>query len=816
MDWLQTLLYDVRYAVRLLLRSPGFSLVAVLTVALGIGGNATIFTVTNALLLKPLPYANPDQLAQVAIEKNKGIDRNLSMSLIRFQLIQKQSRSFSQVAALTEEFFNVTGRGEPQQLPSARVSPGFFDLLGVQPQIGRTFLASEGEAGGKRVVMISDGLWKSRFGAASDIVGQNIALDGIDYSIVGVVPSGFLFGLLGPVDIWSPRFFELNLASPQQIQGGTGYLTMIGRLLPGKTLQAANAEMDVLNGEYRQEYPKAPDSDPAIAIRVLSLQGQLVSTFRLGLLMLSAAVGVVLLIACANVASLLLSRALARRKEIAIRAALGARRGVVVRQLLTESVVLAALGGVLGLSLSFLGTRMVARLGRGILPQGADLAVDWHVLTFTVAISLLTGLLFGMFPALQLSKTDMNGALRDEGRGTTGSQRRMQVKSLLVVLQVTLSMLLLIFAGLLINNFVRLQKLDLGFDPHNLLSMNVSLPTVQYAAADRQIAFYDETVRKVASLPGVRSAAISSALPLNPRRFTPALLDGQPNLPLAKRPFFVIETISPDYFKTMGVPLIMGRVFGDQDNAQGSKVLIANQALVKRFWPNENPIGKHVFLGRQVQASEVVGVVGDVRNVSLASESQPQFYIPFPQLPWGNMNIVLRGAFDPHQLVSAAEKQVYSVDPNQPVTNVQTLDEMLDKSRSEPRFTMFVLGGLSSIALVLVIIGIYGVLAYSVAQRQTELGIRMALGAGRSDILRLVLGHSLTLVLIGIVAGLAAAVILVVTLTRFIADLLYKVEAKDATTFLLAAVLFAAVGVVASYVPARRATQVDPNEALRG
>jgi len=549
---------------------------------------------------------------------------------------------------------------------------------------------------------------------------------------------------------------------------------------------------------------------------VTNLQDSLVANVRTGVLLISAFVGVLLLIACANVASLLLSRVLARRKEIAVRTALGASRGALLRQLLTESMLLALIAGVLGLALGFAATRYLAASGASNLPAGIPITVDSRVLLFSLVVSLLTGLLFGILPALQLSRTNVNETLRDEGRGSSASHSRVQLKSLLVVGQVALSLLLLIGAGLLARSFARLLRVDPGFDPSNVLTMNVSLPTVKYAKPDQQIAFFDELLRKVSALPGVRKAAISAALPLSWKRITPVLPEGQPDVPLPQRPFLDIEAISPQWFRTMRVPLKLGREFTDADNARAPKVIIVNETFARRYWPNQNPVGKHVVIGRWPDPAEVVGVAADVKNRGLAQDTQAQLYLAFPQLPWGNMNLLVRTAVAPQTMASAVRAQISAVDPDQPVTAIQTVNELMDGSRAQPRFTMFVLGIFSATALVLAIIGIYGVLAYSVAQRHQELGIRLALGAEKSDILRLVVRQGLTLTLAGIVIGLVFSFILTMAFRAAVSSLLYKVGTHDLTTFALAPLAFILIALAASYLPARRATRVDPTEALRG
>lgn len=810
---MHSFLQDLRFGARMLRKNPGFAIAAIFTLALGIGGNTAIFTITSSVLLKALPYHDPQQLISLDLQSKDG--QSHCCSLNRFDLVHDRSHSFSGVVAAANDNFNFTGRGEPLQVPAARVSPEFFELLGVKPQLGRFFLPDEGQPAGKSVIVISDAFWRNRFGGDPGIVNQTVALDGKPYSIIGVLPAGIQFPFLGPADVWTPRYFEHTLFTPQRLRMGVGYLSIIGRLRPGVSRERATAELNVLHQQFQKENPGAPDAHPDLSTMVMNLQDSVVANIRGMLLMLSVAVGVVLLIACANVASLLLSRALSRRKEIAVRAALGAQRSVLVRQLLTESVLLAFLGGLLGLALSWAATRYLATLGDNNLPQGMPIAMDARVLLFMVAISVLTGLIFGIFPALQLSKTNVNQTLRDEGRGSTGGHRRVQLRGALVVGQVALSLMLLIGAGLLVRSFSRLLRVEPGFDPKNVLTMNVSLPTVKYADAQKQITFFDDLLRRVSALPGVRNAAISAALPLVPKRITPMLPEGLPEVPLAERPFLIVEAINPSWFQTMHVPLQAGREFSDADNATAPKVVIVNQAFARRFWPNENPVGKHVVVGRQ-NGSEVVGVVADVKNSGLALDAKPQIYLPFPQLPWGNMNLLLRTATDPHTMISAVRAQIAALDSDQPVTNVQTVDELMDGSRAQPRFVLLLLGVFSAVAMVLAIIGIYGVLAYSVAQRRQELGIRLALGAGKADILRLVVVQGLGLTMTGVAIGLFAALLMSWLMASRISGFLYKISVRDLTTFVLAPLVFLLIALFASYVPARRATQVDPNEALRG
>ena len=813
--WLAGLWQDVRFGIRMIIKNPGFSVAAIITLALGIGGNAAIFTIFNAVLLRPLPYSDPQKLVTLAVSRSGELESVNPFSIVRYEMIRDRSHSFAGVAAYCVEFFNLTGRGEPLQVHAARVSSNFFDVLGVKPQKGRFFIAEEGEPAGKNVVVISDSLWKNQFGADPAVVGQPITLDSAGYTIIGVLPPGFRFALLGTIDVWSPRFFELSLATAPQLRAaGTGYLTAIARLKPDTSIDQAAAEMEILNQQYKQAYPKFPDAHPKISLVVKNLRDRLVANVRTTILFLFLAVALVLLIACANVAGLLLARALARTREIAVRAVLGAGRGVLLRQLLTESLLLAAVSGVLGLALGFVGIRIFSQIGPKETIPGSALAIDGWVLLFVAGITLLTGLVFGIFPALQLSRTNVNQILRDEGRGSVGSRRRALFGNLLVVVQIGVSMLLLVCAGALLRSFDRLKKVDTGFDSRDLLTLNIALPPAKYSSGDKQIAFYEEILRRMQSLPGVRRASISSALPLHPERFTPSLPEGQPDVPLSQRPLFVIETVSPDYFQTMGISLKAGRVFTEHDNAQAPKVVIANEAMARLYWPNENAVGKHVLVGRGPGLSEVVGVAGDVKNMSLADETMPQMYIPFPQLPWGSLNLEARSTVDPSELVSAVRNQILGLDPGQPITNVRTGEELVDAERSQPRFNMLVTGLFSAIALVLVIVGIYGVISYSVTQRRSELGIRLALGAEKRDILRLVVGHGLTLTLLGVGLGVVAA-ILVTKLTSLLSDLLYQANTRDWATFVVCGLSLICIALAASYLPARRATNVDPSEALR-
>jgi putative ABC transport system permease protein len=802
---------DLRCALRLFARNPGFALVAVFTLAIGIGANTAIFSVADALLLRQLPYSQPDRLVLLDGQRKVANVNGGPLSWPRFLQVQGAQRSFSGLAAFTNETFNLTGRGDPAQVAAARVSWDFFDILGVHPALGRAFRPQEDRAGGDNVVLISHALWERHFASDPHVAGRPITLDSKDHTVIGVLPRGFEFALLGPnIDLYAPRVFDLNLLAPGQAQGGVMFLNFVGRLHPGLGIRQAQAEMDTLAAQYRQDNPKLPDADPGLTVRVANLQDQMVAGVRTAVLILFGAVGLVLLIACANVSSLLLSRALGRQREMAVRTAIGASRGGLIRQLLTESLLLALAGGILGAALSAWGTRVLAAMARNSLPLASAIHADGAVLAFALAVSVLAGILFGLAPALQVSRPDLNSVLRSEGRGATSGRRHNFFRNLLVVSQVALSMILLIAAGLLVRNLVRLSSASPGFDSSHLLTMNITLPPARYPQGPQMVAFFRELARQAATVPGVRLVAVSSALPVNPARFSPALPEGQPAVPLPERPVFNIQTLSPGYAATMRLPVRAGREFTDDDE-QPPTVLLVNEALVRRFWPNQNPIGKHIVVGRALAPSEVVGVLADVRNTNLAADVQPEIFLPFARLPWASMNLLVRTAGDPHAFVSAVRQRVLVVDKDQPITQVLSMEEVLANGAAQPRFLTALLGALSGIALLLALVGIYGVIACSVTERTRELGIRMALGAPRAGILRLVVRQGLVLSLTGIAIGIAASLVL----TRMLTTLLYRISPTDPATFAAGATLFAAVATLASYLPARRATQVDPVVALR-
>jgi len=795
-------LHDLRYAIRNLSKSPTFTAITVFTLAAGIGTNTAIFNVANALLLRPLPYAHPDRLVLIDLQRKESDSDTSPLSWPRYRQVNASQQSFSDLAAVTNENFTLTGRGDPEEIAAARVTWNFFGTLGVRMASGRDFRPEEDRPGGENVAIVANGRWD---------VGQHLTLDSKVYTVIGMLPRGFRFGLLDPgVQIYTPRVFELNIVTPAQVEAGVGFLDFVARLRDGVSIDRAQAEMNTLSAEYRRDHPKAPDAGPDATMAMGNLRNRMVTGVRTAVLILFGAVGLVLLIACANVSSLLVSRGLGRQREMAIRMAIGAPRGALVRQLLMESLLLALAGGAVGVGLSTWGTGPIAAMAEGSLPLASEIHADFTVLAFALAVSLLAGVLFGLTPALQISRPDLNATLRSEGRGSTSGRGRKFIRSSLVVAQVALSTILLIGAGLLVRNFIQLRQASPGFDARNLLTMNVSLPPARYSTGAQMIAFFDDLLRQVRGLPGVQSAAVSSALPLHTVRVSPALPEGQPAVALTERPLFNIQTLSPDFAAAMRVPLVAGREFSDHD-AQPPRVLVVNEALARRYWPNQNPIGKRIVVGRATEGSEVVGVLGDIQNGALATGVRPEIYIPFAQLPWASMNLLVRTAGDPHRYIGAVRRAVLAIDKDQPVTGVQTMEELLDEGARQPRFLATLLGALAALAMVLAVVGIYGSVGYSVSQRTQEMGIRMALGAGRGDILGLVLRQGLVPVAVGIAVGFAASL----GLTRLMANMLYHVSTTDPTAFAAAALLFAGAAGLASYLPARKAARVDPVVVLR-
>jgi putative ABC transport system permease protein len=800
----------LRHALRLLAKDFGFSAVAVLTLALGIGANTAIFTVVNAVLLRPLPYPQSDRLLFLYNTNLKRASGRGPFSLQRFDQLHSQARSYSNLAGFCNETFNLTGVDQPEQLAAARVSASFLGTLGVHPLLGRDFLPEEDREGAKPVVMLSEGLWQRRFGGNPNVIGSSLTLDAQAYTIIGVLPPG-LDQPAPQLDLLATNLAAFNLFTREQIRLGAGYISVIARLKQGVTSQQAQAEMDVLNSQFLRQNPGIVDADPDARLVGSPLRTILVDNVKSALLILCAAIGAVLLIACANVASLLLARAAGRRKEFVVRAALGASRGHLIRQLLAESLVLSLFSGGLGLLLAVAATRLAGRISQLNLPRAGEIHVDWETLAFTLLVTMVTAVCFGLIPSLQASNPDLNAILRESGRGAAGSVRRSRARSLLVIGQVAVSMILLIAASLLMRSFFALEQVDPGFDPRNVLTMQVTLPNASYSTNPQKNTFFREALRHISIIPGVNSACAVLSLPLQANVLVPIQVVGDAVLPFGKRPLAYWQSVTPDYLRTFGTRLVRGRFFTEHDNELSAGAAVVNETLARRFWPNQDPIGKQLIIARAQLHAQVVGVVADVKTSTLDSDAGGQLYSPYPQRPWPGMIIAVKTSGNPLSMAPAVRQQIAQVDGDLPVTAVRSMQEIVSQSFGQRQVTLWLLGAFAAAALVLAAIGIYGLLAYSVEQRRQEMGIRRALGAQPTDILRLVLREGLILTLAGIATGLAGAL----AINRAIAALLFRVSPTDPVIFAGMALLFVAVALIASYLPARRALEVEPLVAIR-
>lgn len=803
---MSNLWFDLRYALRFLLKNPGFTLVAVLALALGIGANSAIFSVVNAVLLRPLPFRDADRLVMLW-----GSEPQLKKApiLIReFLDWKEQSRAFEHIAAYAEDNFTLVTTESPERIKGARASSDFFDLLNVAPARGRTFLPEEDVPGSNRVVIISHNLWQNRLGADPAIVGQQLRLNGESFSVVGVLPADFRF--IESADLWVPIALSRG-GGNQKLR----YLKVVARLKPGVTHALAQAEMDALASNLRQQYP---DAGQQAGVKVVALQDDIVGDVRQSLLVLFGAVGFVLLIACANVANLLLARATGRRKEIAVRLALGATRSRVVRQLLTESVLLALVGGALGLLVALWGKNLL-RVGLSGAPFSSSyidkVGLDWRVLGFTLVASALTGVICGLTPALHATRQDLNESLKREGRGAVAGSRRNPLPGLLVLLEVSVALVLLIGAGLMIHSFLRLQRVEPGFNPRNALTMRIALPTSKYESGAEQAAFFQEVMQRVKTLPGVRHAGAINNLPLSKTNVNGVfMIEGRGPWPPGGEPLAEFRLITPEYLSAMEIPLLKGRPFGDADNEKAPGVVLINDTMARQFWGGEDPLGKRLRLGRAEDAFPyltIVGVVGDVKHFGLNREPRPEVYIPHPQFPAPAMTLVVRTVNDAANLAASVRAQVNGVDPYQPVYNVTTLESLLDESVAQPRLYMKMLGAAAGVAVLLAAVGIYSVIAYSVNQRRHEIAVRMALGAQPRHVLRMVVIQGMIPALAGVLVGLALAF----TLTRLISAMLFGVSSTDPWTFAGISLLLTVVALLASYIPARKVTQIDPVAVLR-
>jgi putative ABC transport system permease protein len=810
-------LQDLRYGWRTLAKSPGFTVVAVLTLALGIGATSSIFSLINAVLLRPLPFKDPGRLVAVWERRASSNDANLPISAHEFAAWRDQSRSFEGLAIIQGAGFNLTGAGEPASISASLVSADCLSVLGVSPLLGRTFLPGEDQAGSNNVVVLNEGLWKRRFGSDPEIVGKTVSLNDQSCTVVGVYPS---------VDFMPDACLPINMPGEVQKVGKHSH-QVIGRLKPGVTLEQAQVEMAQIAEQLEREFP---DNNVGHGVQLVSLHEDAVGDVRRALLVLFGAVGFVLLIACANVANLLLSRAAARQKEIAIRTALGAQRVRLIRQLLTESCLLAAMGGGVGLLLALWIVDLLPKIKAVSIPRIDRVHVDGQVLAVTIGLTLLTGIITGLAPALRSSRQNLIQSMNEGTRTSAGAGRR-RIGSLLVVVEVALALVLLVGGGLMVNSFVHLLSVDPGFNPHNVLRMDLSLPGPRYPSPQQQIRFYEELMGRIKTLPGVEVVGATTQTPLSPGdNWSFFSIEGRPAPAPGQESNAAIRSVSADYFRAMRISLRNGRFFTEADarialpvmrwfeqqpypehynESQPVPAIIINETMARMFFSGEDPLGKRI----RVVASPwlaIVGVVGDIRHTGLNTRPNPEIYMSDLQQPSGSLAVMVRTSGDPLTLATAVREQVMAVDKDQPVA-ITTMDQIFSDSVGGQRFNMLLLSIFGALALGLAVVGVFGVINYSVAQRTQEIGIRIALGAQRRDIFRLVVGQGMVLAFLGVGVGLVGAF----ALTRLISGLLFGVSPSDPLTFLVVSLLLTSVALLASYIPARRAMKVDPMVALR-
>lgn len=809
---MHTLFKDISYGLRSLFKHPGFTAIVVVTLAVGIGASSAIFSVVNTVLLRPLPYARAERL--VAIQEITQDGKRVQVTPANFLDWRAQNTVFEQLAAILTRPANLALADQAERIDLAMTSANFFSVFGTEPEQGRFFINSDEQPGHLAVVVISHGLWQRRFSSDPALVGKPITLDGSSYTVVGIAPAGFQYP--DKTDVWVPPFKLAPAVNermdPTQVRG-FGMLAAVALLRPGVPLTQAASEMETITARLRQQYP---DTNNRRFNRVVSLHTHLVGDTGPMLLLLFGAVSFVLLIACANVANLLLASAATRQKEMAIRTALGASRLRVIRQLLTESLMLAVAGGAVGLFLALWGVALMTKLLPHDFPRAGEIDLDWRVLAFTLFASILTGILFGLAPALQISKTDVQESLKESGRGSSGSRRHNRLRNLLIVGEVALSVVLLVGAGLLFRSFLQLQSVNTGFTPQQVLTVRLSPAGSNYRRDADYISFYSQAMQRVSSIPGVESVGAINTLPLDKGPTAGFRIEGRPPQTPDKWPGGNYRTVSTDYFRTMNIPVVQGRAFNDRDTEAAPLVMIVNQALAKRDFPNESAVGKRINLGNldpkgQPVWFEIVGVAANVRSLELREEAMPEFYLSALQDSFTNMFLVVRTSVEPTSLGASVRRAAADVDKSAAVSDVKTMDRIVSEAVTQPRFNLFLLGLFSGIALLLSAAGIYGVTAYSVTQRTHEFGIRMALGAQVGDVLKMILKQGMLLISVGVVVGLLASF----ALTRLLRSVLFGVTVTDPLTFVAITLLLTVVALLACYIPARRATKVDPLIALR-
>jgi putative ABC transport system permease protein len=813
---------DLKYGLRLLVKRPGFASISILTLAVGIGATTAIFAVVNAILLRPLPYRDSQQLVVVEERLPKITPAPIPISAPDVVDLQKQNEVFELMAGYETVDFNLTGIAAPERIPGARVSADLFPLLGVRPIIGRAFSEDEDKPG-QLVAVLSHRLWELKLGADPDVVGKPITLERRDYTVIGVMPETFQFPLRGlpfsrPADIWVPMAFTPSELSQR---GDNFNIGGIARLKGNVTLDEANANLSVIAGQIRDSYPEQVRHDLDLQVVATPLMEKVVGDTRPLLLLLLGAVAMVLLIGSANIANLLLARSAERRREMAIRVALGAGRRRLIGQLLAESLVLAGIGGGLGMLLSFWGADILVSLSPVTLPRASEVHIDLRVLAFAIIVSVASGLLFGLAPAITASKTDVNEALKEGGRSGAAGRAHARVRGVLVVTQTALALMLLIGAGLLIRSFMRVLETDPGFRPEHVLTMSIALPGTAYSKGSQTRAFFKQLLGRLNDLPGATAAGFGTDLPLGSgwtRLFT---AEGHPLPPGATLPTNSHTVVAGGYFEALGIQLKSGRFFNEHDTPEKPGVVIISEGMARRFWPGEDPVGKRLKWGLEQSDAPwltIVGVVADVKQGPLDAETKPHTYEPLLQIPDGFLanggmpvNLAVRAIGDPASLTTAVTEQIAAIDPLQPVTEIKTMQEIVSESIAPRRFNTYLLMAFATAALLLATIGIYGVVSYTVTQRTNEIGVRMALGARQRDVLMMVVGQGFRLAVIGLAVGLAASF----AATRLLASLLYEVSSTDLLTYSVTPLVLLAVALLASYIPARKASHVDPMVALR-
>jgi len=807
-----TFVQDLRYGIRMLRKSPGFTAIAVLTLALGIGANTAIFSLINTVLLRPLPYAEPGRLVNIsASQPDKGLT-GIAVSYTKFQHLQQQTRTLAGIGAFFSLNLNLTGHGEPVEISGAHVNADFFNVLGVSPARGRDFLPAEDQPGGPDVAILTDRFWHSQFNSDPAVIGRSISLDGRSTTVIGILPPSFQFPFQQPEpDAWLPRILEIPGLRPEQLRSGAGFLFLVGRLNPGETLPRVQAEIDSVNQSYAKAFPGNADAGK-LALTSASLENTLVGTVRPSLMVLMVAVGFVLLLACANVASLLMTRASAREKEVAIRQALGASRGRLLRQLFTESVLLSLVGGALGVIVAAWCLPLLRLVAPGTVPRLDEVRVDGMVLLFSTGLCLFTGVTFGLVPAWQGARRDLHDTLKEGSRGSTESGRGGRARRLMVIAEVAVALMLVTGAGLLIQSFANLLNVNPGFDARGVMTFPVNLPATRYATLPQRAQFYREAVERIQTVPGVEAAGAVSYLPLaGPIRYVFFCAEGQVCQGIGKDPIIALRQATPGFIEAMHIPLLHGRTFTKQDTADSQAVTMINQTVVDRYFPHQDPIGHIIRNSRDMKVLQIVGVVADTKFNALSTPKFEEMYLPSEQVPWLTMTIVVRSKSSAAPLVSAVREKIAELDPDLPLTDIRPMEKVVSNSVAQPKLITGLVGAFAGFALLLAAVGIYGVMAYTVSQRSHEMGIRMALGAAPRDIFRLVVGQGMRLVLAGIALGFAASL----ALTRLLASLLFGMRATDPVTFVVVALLLVAVALAACYIPARRATRVDSLTALR-